>query len=252
MEDIYEIVRKLLSTDGLISHVRNHWTYENAWIGAHYPRRPELWALGGGPRLMDLATTYADGFMSMVPSAFPTAESWGAQVQTMRQDLERKGRDPESFMFGFWPFTLVYDTEEERERLLESPIVKWMSVVFGRLNHSEWAAEGIDRILPEGWHYAVKMLPHSMSREEVDDIVARVPKEMVEKSWLIGTPAEVAAQLQPFVEAGATYIAPSDLAPAVMEPEEQQRVAERTLELCAHLKGVPVESIGRTAETAAA
>jgi phthiodiolone/phenolphthiodiolone dimycocerosates ketoreductase len=40
MEDIYQIVNKLLNTDGLVSHDGNHWKYEGAWIGAHYPKRP--------------------------------------------------------------------------------------------------------------------------------------------------------------------------------------------------------------------
>jgi phthiodiolone/phenolphthiodiolone dimycocerosates ketoreductase len=74
MEDIFQIVRKLISTDGLVSHEGNHWNYQDAWIGAHFPKLPELWALGGGPQLIDIATSYADGFMSMVPSAFHTPE----------------------------------------------------------------------------------------------------------------------------------------------------------------------------------
>jgi len=63
---------------------------------------------------------------------------------------------------------------------------------------------------------------------------------MIEKSWLIGTPEEVAAQLRPWVQAGANYIAPSDLAPVVMEPDEQPEVFQTMIELCAQLKGVSV------------
>ncbi|WAJ43490.1 hypothetical protein OK015_20055 [Mycobacterium sp. Aquia_216] len=80
------------------------------------------------------------------------------------------------------------------------------------------------------------MLPHQMSRAEVDDVVARVTPEMVEKSWLMGTPEEVAAQLRPWVDAGADYIAPSDLAPSIMEPEEQPEVLAAMIELCAQLR----------------
>jgi phthiodiolone/phenolphthiodiolone dimycocerosates ketoreductase len=236
MEDIFQIVRKLLSTDGLVSHEGNHWTYEDAWIGAHYPKIPELWALGGGPKLIDIATSYADGFMSMVPSAFTTPEEWEGQVKEIHEKLEAKGRDPEQFTCGFWPYALCYETDELRERLFESPIIKWMTAVFGRLHHGAWKDEGIDLIFPEDWHYALRMLPHAMSQAEVDDIVAQVKPEMIEKSWLIGTPAEIAEQLQPWIDAGADYIAPSDLAPAVVEPEEQPDTVRRMIEICAHVK----------------
>lgn len=236
MEDIYRIVRKLLDTDGLISHEGNHWTYDRAWIGGHFPSRPEIWALGGGPRLVDLATSYADGFVSMVPSAYPDADSWGRQVDHLRGVLEGKDRDPDDFEFGFWPFVLVYETEDQRERLFASPIVKWMTAVFGRLRHGDWENEGIDLIFPADWMYAVQLQPHRMSRAEVDEVADAVPPAMIEKSWLIGTPSEVAAQLRPWVEAGATYIAPSDLAPAVLEAEEQAGADRRLVELGAELK----------------
>jgi phthiodiolone/phenolphthiodiolone dimycocerosates ketoreductase len=84
--------------------------------------------------------------------------------------------------------------------------------------------------------YAQKLLPHQMSQTEVDDVVAAVTPKMIEKSWLIGTPDEVSAQLVPFVAAGANYIAPSDLAPAVLEVEEQEGAMGRMIELAAALK----------------
>jgi phthiodiolone/phenolphthiodiolone dimycocerosates ketoreductase len=237
MEDIFVIVRKMLGSDGLISHEGKHWTYSDAWIGAHFAKLPELWALGGGPQLIDIATSYADGFISMVPSAFATPERWGEQVDEVRKQLERKNRDPNAFTCGFWPFVLVYENDDQRERLLANPITKWMTAVFGRLHHGDWRQEGIEPILPDNWHYALHMLPHQMSRTEVDDIVAAVTPKMIEKSWLMGTPVEVAAQLRPWVDEGARYIAPSDLAPAILEPDEQDDVFERMVDLCAHLKG---------------
>lgn len=241
MEDIYAIVSRLINTNGLVSHEGKHWTYDQAWIGGHFPRKPEFWALGGGPVLVDLATTYADGFISMVPSAVATPEGWAEQVQAMRGDLERKNRDPDRFTFGFWPFVLVYESEDQRGRLMVSPIIKWMTAVFGRLHHGDWLREGVELIFPEDWMYALKLLPHQMSRAEVDDVVAAVTPKMIEKSWLIGTPADVAAQLHDWVIAGANYIAPSDLAPAVLEAEEQPGVTARMIELAAQLKSLAAQ-----------
>jgi phthiodiolone/phenolphthiodiolone dimycocerosates ketoreductase len=239
MDDIYAIWDKLLTTDGVVSHEGKHWAYEDAWIGSHWPKKPEFWALGGGDRLIEVATTYASGFMSMTPSAFASPDEWGSQVQEIRKRLDGKGRDPDDFMYGFWAFTLVYETDEQRQRLFDSPIVKWMTAVFGRLHHGAWADQGIDLIFPADWHYAKNMIPQAMSRDEVDAVVAKVTPEMIEKSWIIGTPAEVALQFRPWIEAGCNYIAPSDLAPAVFEPEEQKGVLNRMIELCAHLKGAP-------------
>ena len=80
----------------------NHWTFKQAWLGQSRTHRPSIWALGGGPKLFDLATTYADGISAIVPCVAPTPESWAQTVSTMKAELERKGRDPEQFEFGIW------------------------------------------------------------------------------------------------------------------------------------------------------
>jgi phthiodiolone/phenolphthiodiolone dimycocerosates ketoreductase len=242
---IFVIVRKMLSSEGLISHEGKHWTYDGARIGAHFPKVPELWALGGGPQLIDIAASHADGFISMVPSAFATPEQWSEQVQDIHKQLESKDRDLDEFTCGFWPFVIVYQNDDQRERLLSSPITKWMTAAFGRLHHGAWKDEGEQLIFADDWHYALRMLPHQMSQAEVDEVVARVTPTMIEKSWLIGTPEEVATQLQPWVEAGAGYIAPSDLAPAIFEPEEQPQVFQTMIELCAELKGASVPELAQ-------
>lgn len=236
MEDIYAIIAKLLSTDGLVSHAGAHWTYDGAWIGAHFPKKPQFWALGGGPKLLDLATTYADGFISMVPSAVSRPETWAETVESLKADLVRKDRDPDNFTFGFWPFVLIYETEDQRDALFASPLVKWMSAVFGRLHHGDWASEGEELIFSADWMYALKLLPHQMSRTEVDDVVAAVTPSMIEKSFLVGTPTEVADQLSQWVAAGANYIAPSDLAPVVFDVDAQPAVMDTMICLCANLK----------------
>lgn len=245
MEDMFQIIRKLLDSDGLVSHEGKHWTYTDAWIGSYRSATPEFWALGGGPKLMEIAARYADGFLSLVPSAFVTPEDWAEQVKHLSENIERSGRDPSAFTFGLWPMVLCWDDDEEAETILENPLVKWMAAVFGRLSHGEWEREGLNLIFPPDFHYAMKLLPHAMSREEVDNIVARVPREMVEKSFFTGTPKEVAEQIRPYAEAGANFLAPADNGLGAVAPERQERAIQRMIEIAAHVKNVPVPACPR-------
>jgi phthiodiolone/phenolphthiodiolone dimycocerosates ketoreductase len=239
MEDIFQIIRKLLDTDGLVSHDGNHWVYRDAWIGTDNRfTKPEFWTVGGGPTLLEIAGKYADGFVTLTPSAFVTHEDWAQQVADLGERIERNGRDPGAFTFGLWPMVLCWDDDEEAEQILENPLVKWMAAVFGRLNHSEWQKEGLDLVFPADFHYAVKLLPHSMSRHEVDDIVSRVSRDMVLKSFFSGTPKQVADQIRPFAEAGATLLVPSDCGLGAVPPERQDRAVHRMVEVAAHVKGV--------------
>jgi len=214
----------------------NHWTFKQAWLGQSRTHRPHIWALGGGPKLFDLATTYADGISAIVPCVAPTPESWAHTVSTMKAELERKGRDPEQFEFGIWFMSLVHEDADLLERALDNPLMRWMAGVFGRLDQSAWDAEGIEPPLPRDWHYAVKLLPVTWTESEIQGLLRRTTHEMAQKSFVYGTPESVAAQVEQYVEAGATWVSVCDILPLLLDPVDAQAGLGRNIEICARLK----------------
>ncbi|MGB8387725.1 hypothetical protein [Mycobacterium sp.] len=48
----------------------------------------------------------------------------------------------------------------------------------------------------------MRLLPHKMSAAEVDDALSKVSPDMVEKTFIIGTPDTVAAGIQRYIDAG--------------------------------------------------
>jgi phthiodiolone/phenolphthiodiolone dimycocerosates ketoreductase len=236
MEDIFQIIRKLLGTDGLIDHDGNVWKYERAWIGKEKEFVPEIWAMGGGPKLTEIATKYADGYVSLCPQVYTTPEAYAAEVVRIKDLLEKEGRDPEKFTFALWNVVFLWDDPEEFERLIDNPLLKFQAATVGRLKHSDWRKEGIDTVFPDDWHYALKMLPHAYSDAEAQDIVDRTPDEMVRGFCFKGTPKEVANDLQGFIDAGATAMFPMDYSPYFLGAEGQQHALERQLALCTELR----------------
>jgi phthiodiolone/phenolphthiodiolone dimycocerosates ketoreductase len=195
MEDMLKIFRLLWESEEPFDFEGNFWNYKKAWLGSTRTHRPQVWAMGGGPKLYDLAVKYADGLQTIAPFVFPTPEGWAEHVKSMKQELERNGRDPEQFGFGMWFMVMAHEDRDLIEQALQNPLNKWMSAVFGRLNQRDWAKEGIKSVFPEDWHYSLKLLPYDWSREQVDGIVNQVTPEMVRKSFVIGTPEEVAAEV---------------------------------------------------------
>lgn len=90
--------------------------------------------------------------------------------------------------------------------------------------------------MPEDFHYAMKAVPTQWSREYCDEIVARVPREMTEKSVFAGSSDEVSDKIGAFVDAGATHVALWDFGPMVRPAEEAPLALGRSLELCRKLK----------------
>lgn len=236
LEDSLQIFRKFWDEAGPISFQGHHWELQDAWLGTAKPYRPKVWALGGGPKLLDIATSYADGFATMVPLVSATPEQWAVQVSSMKRDLERKGRDPEAFEFGIFSAHLIHEDPDVIDRALDNDLMRFDAAVMGRLNQADWEAEGIDPVFAKDWHYARDLLPVSMTRGEIENILRGVTRSMTEQMWINGTPQEVAAKIQPFIDAGATWVQVIDSLPAVLTPEDAAQSIPRCVEVCRILK----------------
>ena len=236
LEDQLRIARAFWDAKEPLEFEGNHWKMRNAWLGKARNKRPEVWALGGGPKLLDLATSYADGFAAIVPCVYDTPEGFAEQVASLKEDLERKGRDPDDFGFGIWFMNAIHEDREVLDRAFDGPIMKWMSATFGRLDQADWQRAGLESIYPEGWHYSVKLRPMEVTPEESEDVVSRTTRAHCEAAFSHGTPAEVAKEVASYVEAGCNYVAICDLMPLVLEPADAQGAIARSIEVCGGVK----------------
>jgi phthiodiolone/phenolphthiodiolone dimycocerosates ketoreductase len=236
LEDTLYLLNQLANSKDLVSYQGHHLHYDEAWIGGSMKNPPRVLAMGGGPRLMEMATKHADGFVSVIPLAFANLDKFSAVLEQMRRLLDQHGRNPDNFTFGLWHMVLMHEDEDELERMCDNRLLRWIAAAFGRFHPAEWREEGITPPFPDGWHYALKLLPAKMSQAEVDDIIERTSPEMVRRSFHVGTPDQVAAQIKPFIDAGATFASVFDMAPTVRPLDRAPESLERVLEVCRILK----------------
>lgn len=213
-----------------------HWKLTDASLGGARNFKPQVWGLGGGPRLMDYATSYCDGFATLAPFVAHSPERWHEMVTEMKTQLEQKGRDPEAFGFGLYSAFLSHEDENLIESKLTHPMVSWFTAVVGRVVMSDWDADGIEPPMPRNWHYAYHLKPHSLGDAEVAEILGRVTPEMSDKAWIRGTPARVSERLQAFVDAGANWISCIDMMPAILDPADGATAITRSFDIAGRLK----------------
>jgi phthiodiolone/phenolphthiodiolone dimycocerosates ketoreductase len=248
MEDLMRAMRELYEADGPIDFEGNHWNFQQAWIGNAKPARPRVWGLGGGPKLLEVTARYADGFSTMAPAVAYTPERWAEIIENMRKLVAEQDRDPDEFEFALFPCGLmIHEDENVIDRALENPVIKWMTAVFGRINQADWEQQGMEPPRPD-WHYALKLLPNTIGDAERDEVLARVTREHSEKSWIFGTPEQVAEQLLPYAELGTTWMHLADVVNLVTDPEDAQQTPARTIEVARILR----EKLGEKPEPALA
>lgn len=236
LEDSLQILQFLLKGKEPGNFDGKVWQLRDAWIGnGGKEKMPEVIAMGGGPRLTEMALKYADGFSTGAPFVYGTAEKYGEQVKTLKQGLVEHGRDPENFTFGLHHILFLCRNKDEFEQYIDNPLLKWYAATGGRINMRDWEPEGIAPVMPLDWHYAFNMMPNSMTRAEIDEIISRVTPEMVRKTYFYGSPADIAAQVKPYVKAGATLNLLADLSP-LMVPTDPMQSIEQMAEICRLVK----------------
>lgn len=238
LEDHLKSWRALWDAQEPVSLEGNRWNLDDCYLGGQRPeRQPIVWTVGGGPRLIDLTTSYADGVNVAIPAVQAYPESHGEWIGGVKEGLAAKERDPEDFGFGGWAVMLCYEDEDVIDRALDNPVVRWEAAIWGRFNNADWAKEGIESAFPEDWHYSMKFKPMKIGPAEVDDILGRTSREMAEKCMLHGTPEQIAGQLEGFLHAGVNWLSLTDFMPLVLDPEDAAKSPGRMFEIARILKG---------------
>ncbi|PQM45417.1 LLM class flavin-dependent oxidoreductase [Mycobacterium talmoniae] len=236
MRDLMQIYRRAVETDGPFDYAGERWTFENAFLGNANEHLPTLWGLGGGPRLTDCSTSFADGMAFTLPGAFSNPDQVAEAVGSIRKEVEQKGRDPEAFRIGLWAAILLHPDQSVLEKAFDNPLIKFFSAANGRVESRQWQAEGLPLPFPQGWAYYKDLLPNDTPDDLVDTILAATTREHVERSWFAGSPADVAAQMRPYLEAGIDWVLPFDYLPVVGDPADAPAAVGWMVDLCRELK----------------
>ena len=238
LEDFYKIFDAFRGNNETpIDYQGKHTTLDQAWLGVARPYTPKIWGLGGGAKIVDLATTYADGFATMGVMVWSSPQHAAEEIGKMKAKLAEKGRDPEAFGFGAYIPCLLHEDATLIDRALDHDLSRWHATIWGRINQGDWEKEGLPAPMGKDWHYANNLLPVRVGEAEAREMINRSTRRHVEKSYLWGSPEDVAKQMQAFADAGVNWIGVLDVMPALLQPEEAATAITRSIEVCRVLKG---------------
>lgn len=237
MEDLFQIFNALMDAAGTpIDFAGRRWTLTKAAIGGAMPHRPVVIGLGGGPTLIDHATSYADGLALACPPVYASPERFAQAREEILAQVKAKGRDPDQFKFHVWFPAMIAADEEELEQHLDNPLVKWLGAVFGRITPTDWEAVGLPNPWPDGWVYYEDLLPLDTPDDLVESVIGTMTREHLMQGWVSGTPAQVAAEINRYVEAGAEWVCPMDYAPLVLPVDQAPAALLRSIDTCRLIK----------------
>ncbi len=238
LEDFYKIFDAFRGNCKTpIDYQGKYTTLDQAWLGVARNHAPKIWGLGGGPKVVDLSTSYVDGFATMGVMVWSSPEHAGEEIKKMKAKLIEKGRDAEDFGFGVYIPCLLHEDATVIDRALDDDMIRWLATIMGRINQGDWEKEGLPAPMGKDWHYANNLLPVRLGETETREMIGRSTRQHAEKSFLYGSPDKVAAEMKAFADAGVNWIGVLDFMPTLLQPAEAATAITRSIDVCRRLKG---------------
>jgi phthiodiolone/phenolphthiodiolone dimycocerosates ketoreductase len=212
-----EIITRLLNTDGPVSFTGDHFTIDRlpGMASSRIAKAPPIDIVLGGHSdgLLELVGRYGTGWLPVLPT---TAEHYATRLAFAQRAAENVGRDPNEIVPGIYLYAVIHEDHDVAVKALEGLLLRVQALAG---NSDVFAQAGLEHPLGAGFAGLRDYIPEWESTATVRDAANSLPTEGAQHFVVHGTPAEVVAHLQPFVDAGVRRVVLDNLLPLGI-PEE--------------------------------
>lgn len=196
-EESLQVIRLLWESEGPVNFDGQFYKLHHARMDTEpfEGRNPRIWIGASGPRMLDIAGRFADGWW---PAGAYTPEDYAAKLQAVRNSAERAGRDPLAIVPAFIQTCLIGD-DAELAQILDAPLIKAFVM---QIPAEIMRANGFEHPLGENWRGFQDINPSILTRERIVAMLAKVQPESILAVVPHGTPKQVARIVKSYVDAG--------------------------------------------------
>ncbi len=237
-EEALKVIRLLWDSDGPVDFNGRFYTLHHARLDTepYDGRLPPIWIGASGPRMLDIAGRYADGWW---PAGAWTPERYAEMLGMVRASADRAGRDPMAITPCFIQVCFIGKDDTALADILAAPLVKAFLL---QVSAETLRGFGFEHPMGHGWRGFQDIDPAVLTRERIVDFLAEVRPEMLLAVVPHGTPKEVAKIVKTFVDAGLRvpkildYGAMAGLGYAAASAANVLAAEEELLQLCGDLR----------------
>jgi phthiodiolone/phenolphthiodiolone dimycocerosates ketoreductase len=238
VEEALQVIRLLLDHPGPHDFDGKFFTLDQALMGLRAPegREPRLWVGANQRRMLEITGRYADGW---VPSELATPEKYARRLGVVRAAAAEAGRDPASIVAAGGVPIVVADTDAEAHELLSAKPIRFTAL---HATAAAWREHGVAHPFGEKYRGLKELLPHRLTRAEVEHALAQVPTEIVAAQAIVGSRQTVLNRIGDLIDAGMEHPMLIPVS-AAASPEAAQFTVETLPWLCAELHAGAPEKV---------
>ncbi|MEM2133719.1 MAG: LLM class flavin-dependent oxidoreductase [Candidatus Jordarchaeaceae archaeon] len=201
LEEALQIIRLCWNAkrDELLNFEGKFWTLKDAVFELPPLKgRPPIWIGGAGPRMAKLVGTYADGWLPFTLDV----ETYKNRLQIIKEAARKARRNYEDITKALYTSLIIDENHDECIRIMQSPILKAHALA----TPSEiFEKHGYEHPLGKKFYGLTDFVPSRLSKEQAMKAIEKVPLEVVQDSYLWGTPEEVIEKIDKFAKAGMEH-----------------------------------------------
>jgi phthiodiolone/phenolphthiodiolone dimycocerosates ketoreductase len=198
LEEALEVMRVLWAEGKPVSFEGKHYRLDDAICGlASVVAPPPVWLAAHGPRMLRITGERADGWL---PTAHG-AHLYARQLAAIRDSADAAGRQAGSVEPGAFIWLVAADSRERARRLIADSPLRALGLLMpaGALSRSP---------MPDGpW---ASLVP---TRGGLEQLTAQVDADELAAVLPHGSPDDIAADILPYVQAGARHLVLCDMSP---------------------------------------
>ena len=198
VEEALQILRMFFDTKGPYDFEGEFFTLDQAVMDLRAPDGgvPDIWVGGSGPRMTTLAGRYGDGW---IPSDLMPPIEYARRLAVVREAAVAVGRDPDRVVAAGGVPIVVAETDEAARELCKAKAIRYLALHAGA---AQWRAYDVTHPFGEDYQGLSHLLPHRLTREEVEQALAVVPDELVCDMAVVGSRLTVLGRIGELVDAG--------------------------------------------------
>ncbi|MFJ9952793.1 LLM class flavin-dependent oxidoreductase [Kitasatospora sp. NPDC091207] len=200
VEEALRVLRLLFSGEGPHDFRGTHFTLDRALITpAPEGRTPRIWLGANRPRMLTLAGRHADGWL---PSELMAPDEYARRLDVVRAAAVDADRDPDTIVAAGGVPIVVAETDAAAQDLLRATPIRYLALHAGA---RAWRRHGAAHPFGEDYRGLVELLPHLLTRAEVERALAVVPDEVVADQVIAGSRETVLKRIGELIDAGMRH-----------------------------------------------
>ncbi|WP_327140206.1 LLM class flavin-dependent oxidoreductase [Nocardia sp. NBC_01327] len=201
LEEALQVLRAALTATEPLEFSGKYYAIDRAPMDLTAPpgRMPQVWIGAHGPRMLELTGRYADGWY---PWESMSPDEYQRRLGLVRTAARAAGRDPEAIVPAQMLSIVTARTRAGIRRLLRNPSVRYLGLMAPA---AVWTRCGAKHPFGEDFRGLIDLMPHQLTRAEVQAAIEEVPDEVLYEWLVIGTPAEVLTRVRALADAGLRH-----------------------------------------------